>query len=196
MVLDVRPITGAALALLMLFCAAPRVHAADSDKSRLTVGRYLYLQSARAPQVSPDGTQIVYTRLMVDKQADNFQSAVWIMGADGQHHRFLAKGSDPVWSPDSKSIAYLAEGQPKGTQVFVLHLAVPGPASQLTWGAEAPSNLRWSPDGRQIGFTMEVPSPEKWAVDLPAAPAGAKGGSGRVFTERLTYRRDTFGYTA
>ena len=200
MVLDVRPIVGkalagAALALLMLFCAAPRVHAADADKSRFTVGRYLDLQSARSPQVSPDGTQIVYTRSMVDKQADNFQTAVWIVGADGQHHRFLAKGSDPVWSPDSKSIAYLAEGQPKGTQIFVLHLAEPGPATQLTWGAEAPSNLRWSPDGRQIGFTMEVPDPEKWSVDLPAAPEGSKWASAPLYTERLHYRRDTFGYT-
>ena len=109
MVLDVRPIVdkalaGAALALLMLSCAAPRVHAAASDKSRFTVGRYLDLQSARSPQVSPDGTQIVYTRSTVDKQADNFQTAVWIVGADGQHHRFLAKGSDRDLIGESRNL--------------------------------------------------------------------------------------------
>src|ERR1700679_3974355 len=104
MVLDVRPITGtalagAALALLMLFSAAPRVHAADSDKSRFTAGRYLDVEAARSPQVTPDATQIVYLRSMVDKQADNFQTSVWIVPPDGQHLRSLAKGTALVWSP-------------------------------------------------------------------------------------------------
>src|SRR2546427_5040298 len=43
----------------------------------------------------------------------------WIMSVDGSHHRFLVKGSDARWSPDGQRILYLADGEPKGTQIFV-----------------------------------------------------------------------------
>ncbi|HEX3913411.1 MAG TPA: S9 family peptidase [Steroidobacteraceae bacterium] len=184
------------LGAVALLCAAAPVSAADASHSgRFTVGDYLDLQSAADPQMSPDGTQVVYTRTMVDKMADTKQTAVWIVGADGQHHRFIAKGSGAVWSPDGKSIAFLAEGQPKGPQIFVLHLTVPGPATQITWSSEPPANLHWSPDGRQIGYTMMVLNPEKWPVDLPAAPEGAHWASAPRFTERMHYRQDGVGFT-
>ena len=61
---------------------------------------------------------------------------VYIVGCGrAKHHRAVAKGSGAVWSPDGKSIAYLAEGQPQGVQIFVLHLTVPGPATQILPGA-------------------------------------------------------------
>ena len=189
-------ISGLRSGALTLLCIAIPVSAADASASgRFTVGDYLDLQSARDPQISPDGTQVVYTRTMVDKMADTMQSAVWIVDTDGQHHRFIAKGSGAVWSPDGKSIAYLAEGQPKGVQIFVMHLTVPGPATQITWGAEAPANLHWSPDGHRIGYTMMVLNPEKWTVELPGAPEGAHWASAPRFTERLHYRQDGVGFT-
>jgi dipeptidyl aminopeptidase/acylaminoacyl peptidase len=166
--------------LIAFLCLALRVNAADTSATgRFTAGRYLDLQSASAPQISPDGSQILYTRRMIDKQADKYQSAIWIVNADGSHHRFLAKGSGEVWSADGKSFAFLAEGEPKGMQIFSLQLGVSGPPSQLTWFTEEPGNLRWSPDGKWIGFTMKVPDAEKWAVDLPAALAYVSG-PGRV----------------
>jgi dipeptidyl aminopeptidase/acylaminoacyl peptidase len=171
-------------------------HAADAPKStRFTVGRYLDLQAAKATEISPDGTQILYTRTMVDKQQDKLETSVWIVGADGKNNRFLAAGSGAIWSPDGKSIAYIGEGKPNGMQIFALHLAAPGPASQLTTLAEPPANLRWSPDGQRIGFTKVVPSPEKWPVDLPAAPEGSKWAATPRYTERMHFRRDGVGLT-
>jgi dipeptidyl aminopeptidase/acylaminoacyl peptidase len=178
-----------------LLCAGAVSAAYASSTGRFTVDNYLDLQSASAPQMSPDGTQVVYTRTMVDRMSDTMQSAVWIVGSDGQHHRFLAKGSGAVWSPDGKSIAYLAEGQPKGMQIFVMHLTVPGPATQITWSTEAPADLHWSPDGKRIGFTMTVLNPEKWQLKMPSAPEGAHWASDPRFTERLHYRQDGVGFT-
>jgi dipeptidyl aminopeptidase/acylaminoacyl peptidase len=186
------PILGA----MALLCSVTSIFAADIEPTgRFTVDHYLDLQSASEPQISPDGTQVVYTRTTVDKMSDTMQTAVWIVGTDGQHHRFIAKGSGAVWSPDGKSIVYLAEGQPKGEQIFVLQLTVPGPATQVSWGSEAPANLRWSPDGRHVGYTMMILNPEKWPIDLPGAPEGAKWASAPRFTERLHYRRDGVGFT-
>ena len=119
------------LVLIAFLAVLPQVNAADSSATgRFTVGRYLDLQSASAPEISPDGSQIVYTRRMIDKQADKYQSALWIVNADGSHHRFLAKGSGAIWSADGKSIAFLAPGEPKGAQIFALQLGVQGPPTQ------------------------------------------------------------------
>jgi dipeptidyl aminopeptidase/acylaminoacyl peptidase len=186
----------AAWCLLALAGSVGAIQAAPPDTARrFTVDRYLELQTAGDPQVSPDGSQVVYTRTMIDKMADKPQAAVWLVSADGQHHRFLAKGSGGVWAPGGSRIAYLGEGQNGIPQIFVQELNSPGSATQITWGAEAPANLHWSPDGRSIGFSMVVPSPEKWAIDLPAAPEGAKWASTPRYTERLHYRRDHVGLT-
>jgi dipeptidyl aminopeptidase/acylaminoacyl peptidase len=186
----------AASSVLACILSFGSVHAAPAEPSRkFTVDHYLDLQSASEPQVSPDGTQVVYTRTMVDKMTDRPQSAVWIVGSDAQHHRFIANGSGAVWAPGGSRIAYLAEAANGVSQIFVQELNSAGTATQVTWGAQAPANLHWSPDGRSIGFSMVVPSPEKWAIDLPAAPEGAKWANNPRFTERLHYRRDHVGIT-
>ena len=183
------------IVLLGLLGLALRVDGADSGTpGRFTVGQYLDLQSASAPQISPDGSQILYTRTIVNKLEDKFQGAIWIVNADGSHHRFFAKGSGAAWSPDGKSIAFLAEGEPKGMQIFSMELGVVGPSTQLTRLTEEPANLRWSPDGKAIGFTMRVPAPEKWSVDLPAAPEGAKWANTPRYTERFHTFRDGAGF--
>ena len=124
------------IVLIAFLGMALRVGAADSSAvGRFTAGRYLDLQSASAPQISPDGSQILYTRTMIDKQADKYHRTIWIVSADGSHHRFLANGSGAIWSADGKSIAFLAPGEPKGDQIFALQLGVQGPPSQLTWGS-------------------------------------------------------------
>jgi dipeptidyl aminopeptidase/acylaminoacyl peptidase len=184
-----------AVALTLYGWGLPAGAAEPTGSKLFTVGQYLELQSAASPKVSPDGTQVVYTRSLVDVQNDKPEQAIWIVGIDGRNHRFVAKGSGAVWSPDSKSIAYLGEGEPKGRQIFVLHLSVPGPATQITRGQQDPANLHWSPDGRQIGFTMVVPSVEKWSVDLPATPEGAKWAAAPKYTERFHFRRDGVGLT-
>src|SRR5258708_10185599 len=121
------------IVLVAFLGLALRVNAADSpDTGQFTVGRYLDLQSASAPQISPDGSQILYSRRMIDKLADKYQSAIWIVNADGSHHRYLAKGSGQVWSADGKSFAFLAEAEPKRMQIFAMQLGVSGPPSQLT----------------------------------------------------------------
>ena len=80
-------------------------HHADS---LLTVDKYLDLEQVAEPKLSPDGAQIVYTRRWVNKQLDRWDSALWIIGADGSRNRFLTKGTNAVWSPDGTRIAYLA----------------------------------------------------------------------------------------
>src|SRR5690348_17844915 len=82
----------------------------------LTTEHYLDWERVSDAQISPDGSRIVYTRQYVDKLADKWESALWIVNADGSQNRFLARGSDASWSPDGKRLLYIAEGEPKGAQ--------------------------------------------------------------------------------
>src|SRR2546426_11999920 len=88
-----------------------------SADTLLTVAHYLDLEQVVDPQISPDGRTIVYSREWVDRVNDRWESAIWIMQADGSRNRFLTKGGSPVWSPDGSRIAYVAATEePKGPQ--------------------------------------------------------------------------------
>jgi Tol biopolymer transport system component len=160
----------------------------------LTVNHYLDWEQVADPQVSPDGSQIVYTRRWVNKIEDRWDSGLWIMSADGTRNRFLLKGSNARWSPDGTRIAYFADGEPKGTQVFVRWMDAEGATSQVTRVSENPTNLSWAPDGRSLAFTMLVKSETPWKISMPAAPEGAKWTPAPRIVDRLHYRRDRTGY--
>src|SRR5689334_18532634 len=126
--------------------AAPALAQETASDTLLTVDHYLDWEQVVDPQISPDGGQVVYTRRWVNKLEDKWESALWIMNVDGARQRFLIKGSDARWSPDGTRILYLADGEPKGTQIFVRWMDAEGASSQVTRVTETPSNARWAPD--------------------------------------------------
>src|SRR5690349_23709249 len=146
-----------AVVLVSLVSAAAVSAQEIASDTLLTVNHYLDWEQATDPQISPDGVQIVYTRRWVNKLEDKWESALWIMNADGSHNRFLLKGSDARWSPDGTRILYLADGEPKGTQLFVRWMDAEGASSQVTRVLEKPANSKWAPDGKSISFVILVP---------------------------------------
>ncbi|MCI0404045.1 MAG: S9 family peptidase [Acidobacteria bacterium] len=173
------------------------VTAAAEESKKLNLETYLELEQVADPQISPDGKQIIYTRRWVDKVNDKWKSGLWIMNADGSKNRFLVEGSSARWSLDGTRITYLADGEPKGTQVFVRWMDAEGATTQITRVDKTPSNLTWSPDGSWVGFSMLVPKKERWPIKVPGKPEGADGakwtGEPRV-VERFNYRFDRVGF--
>jgi dipeptidyl aminopeptidase/acylaminoacyl peptidase len=175
--------------------AGVAVRAQEKPSSTLlTTEHYLDWERVSDAQISPDGSRVVYTRQSVNKQDDKWESALWILNADGSQHRFLVKGSAARWSPDGKRLLYLAEGEPKGTQMFVRWVDADGPATQITHVAEAPRNARWSPDGKSIAFSAFVPDHEKWTISMPQEPKGAKWTPAPRVVSTLHYRQDQIGF--
>ncbi|HEX2780849.1 MAG TPA: S9 family peptidase [Gemmatimonadaceae bacterium] len=185
------------LILAATLLLAPSVLPAQDQKqdSILSVAKYLDFETVADPRISPDGSQIVYTRRWVNAQEDRWDSALWIMNADGSRNRFLVKGANAAWSADGKRIAYLAEGEPKGTQIFVRWIDGNGESTQITRLTQTPADIRWSPDGSTIAFTMLVPATPSsaWKIDLPT-PKGAKWTDAPRIVERLHYRQDRRGF--
>ena len=189
----------AAAALVAIAAAAPALSAQRSDK--LTLADYLEWESVGNPQLSPDGTRIIYTRTWTDKLNDKRESSVYIMGADGTKPRKLMDGSAPIWSPDGGRIAYTTQGEPNNsTQIFVRYMDAEGAVTQVSRLTSAPGNIRWSPDGKSLAFTMQVPN------NAPAAraegqlgqfkPRGATWTAAPRVVEKLDYRQDGQGFTA
>lgn len=181
----------AVIACLGAGSAATQETASDT---LLTVQHYLNFEGVADPRLSPDGSQIVYTRRWVNRQEDKWDTALWIMDADGARNRFLVEGSDARWSPDGTRIAYLIEVAPKKKQLAVLHLRAGGSTTQITRVEQPPQDLRWSPDGKSIGFVMLVPKANPWKIDMPEAPKDGKWTPAPRIVQSLHYRQDRKGF--
>ncbi len=180
---------------LVVLASALAISSAEAAKKVLTLDRYLDFERVSDPQISPDGTQVVYRREWVDKQKDKWESALWIVSSDGSKNRYLAKGSSPRWSPDGSRIAFLNEGDSKGPQIFVRYMDAEGATTQVTRVEKPPRAITWSPDGASIAFVAVVPEKDSWKIDLPAAPEEAKWTEAPRIVERLDYRQDQIGFT-
>jgi len=184
-----------AIALTIAVAGGLALHAQETrSMTLLTTEHYLDWERVRDAQISPDGSRIVYTREHVNKVDDKWDAETWILNADGSQHRFFVKGSSARWSPDGKRLLYLAEGEPKGQQIFVRWVDVDGPATQVTHVVEAPRNVAWSPDGKSIAFSMFEADQEKWAISMPAEPKGAKWTPAPRVVGTLHYRQDRVGF--
>ena len=182
-------------ALVLAAVAAIPVRAQNHAQSKLSIEQYLDWSDVQTPQLSPDGTQIIYTRRWIDKMNDKWETSLWMMNADGSHQRALAQGSDVRWSPDGKRIAYVAKGEATGSQIWVRWMDAEGAASQISRLTETPAALEWAPDGKSIAFTMNVPVKQEWRIAMPAAPKGAKWIEPPKIVMRLDFRSDRIGYT-
>jgi dipeptidyl aminopeptidase/acylaminoacyl peptidase len=181
--------------LAITLLAGPSLPAQQRPADTLfSVEKYLDYEQVADAQIAPDGSQIVYTRRHVNKMEDRWESALWIMHADGSRNRFLTKGSNPRWSPDGTRIAFLHDGEPSGTQLFVRYMDAEGATSQITRVTEPVGDIRWSPDGKQIAFSMFVPKPNTWRIDMPAAPQGARWAPAPKHITDLHYRQDRRGF--
>ncbi|HET6278526.1 MAG TPA: S9 family peptidase, partial [Candidatus Polarisedimenticolia bacterium] len=154
------------------------------------------LESAHDPQISPDGTRIVYVRRFADVMTDRRYGNLWMVAFDGANHRPLTTGNfsdhSPRWSPDGSRMIYISD-RDGSAQIHMLWLDS-GQTAKLTRLADGPRGISWSPNGRWIAFTSRVPAEPRAVATLPAPPEGAEWADPVVIIDRLMYRADHFGY--
>jgi dipeptidyl aminopeptidase/acylaminoacyl peptidase len=193
--LVVAPVVAAAAAAAAALVTQAVVRAQESRSATLlTTEHYLDWERVSDAQIAPDGSRVIYTRQHVNTLEDKWESELWIVNADGSQNRFFAKGSAARWSPDGKRIVYLAEGEPKGTQLFVRWVDAAGPPTPITHVTELPRNARWSPDSKSVAFSMFVPQKSKLKIDMPEEPKGAKWTPEPRLVQTLHYRQDQIGF--
>src|SRR5262249_41404465 len=102
------------LALAVAACLPAVSHGADKRTITETdLFRFVWVAD---PQISPDGSRTVFTRVWVNQKADGYEPALGIVPAGGGAARQLPSGprdANPRWSPDGA--AWRSCARPKRT---------------------------------------------------------------------------------
>ena len=154
------------------------------------------LEYANNPQVSPDGTRIVYERRSNDIMTDATRSNLWVIDASGDNHRPLVSGtesaSSPRWSADGDRIAYI-QATDTGTGIYVRWMDS-GNTALVANLRQSPSSLTWSPDGRWLAFVMSVPGESEPIAKPRVKPEGAEWSEPVKVIDKAQYRWDGRGF--
>ncbi len=109
------------------------------------------------PQLSPNGTQIVFVMYRADWRANRPIGHVYRINSDGTNQMQLTFGergaSSPRWSPDGLSIAFLARRDNDASNQIYLLDTRGGEARRVTTHPTPPGSITWAPDGQSLYFT-------------------------------------------
>ncbi len=165
------------------------------------------------PQISPDGSQIVFVDRHVG-DGNDYASNLWIVATVGTGSsayrngsprgasrgrvarpaspRALTQGgkdSDPRWSPDGRRVAFIRSHSPQQSNLHVIE-ADGGEARRLTTFSEGSIGaFLWSPDGKSLAVSFRPARPE-WTDAARKQREAAGLGDPPYIVESLWYRLD------
>ncbi|MFQ3634156.1 TolB family protein, partial [Roseiflexus sp.] len=123
------------------------------------------------PQVSPDGREVAFVRVTIDRPANANRRAIWIAPTGGGLPRRFTSGirdTSPRWSPDGRWLAFVSARGDDVPQLYVLRRDG-GEARRLTSLPQGVSDPAWSPDGRRIAFLSRLNAAEREREDSGAS---------------------------
>ena len=137
--------------------------AVAADKRPITETDLLKFQWIGDTQVSPDGSQVVFVRVVVNEDKDRYETSLFVVPTNGSAEpRPFTSGpfdASPRWSPDGKTLAFVRavekDGKPEPPQIYLMATSG-GEARALTSVAKGAGSPRWSPDGKTIAFTTST----------------------------------------
>lgn len=180
----------------LLICA---VWAFQSAEAAGTRGRFTFeditaVRDVGDPQISPEGDWIAYTVATADHAKDEFVTHIWMTSWDGKQSVQLTNSErgehTPRWSPDGKSLAFLASrgaDDEAPEQVWLLNRAG-GEAQVLTDYKADVLDFDWSPDSRRLALIVmdEDPDRELKADDKKTPPP--------IVIDRFYFKEDVSEY--
>jgi dipeptidyl aminopeptidase/acylaminoacyl peptidase len=146
------------VALALGILAASPAALARAAGRPLTINDLMAMRRVSDPQVSPDGTRVVYTVAVANVTANRVEQSVWMASIQNGVARALTTSGQAFgarWAPDGRQIAFVSvEGE--RAQLNLLEIDGGRDARMLASPAGGVDSLVWSPDGQLIAFTSEV----------------------------------------
>ena len=138
------------------------------------------------PQLSPDGSKVLYGVSYIDIASDRSCRNLYVCSPDGSARRQITRSGKSIsnarWSPDGKAIYYL-----QGGQIYKAGLkggSSLGKAGKLSDVPEGIAGFELSPDGSKVLYISSVKSSVRQPSDTDPALDKAKA----YITEDLMYR--------
>ncbi|MGQ9550247.1 MAG: S9 family peptidase [Roseiflexus sp.] len=138
-----------------------------NNASPVTIEDLYRLGWLEDPQVRPDGREVAFVRVTIDRPANANRRAIWIAPTDGGLPRCFTSGrndTSPRWSPDGCRLAFIGVRGDQKPQLYVIRRDG-GEARCLTSLPQGVSNPAWSPDGRRIAFLSRLNAAERARED-------------------------------
>ncbi|MGH2534411.1 MAG: hypothetical protein ACRDJW_19250, partial [Thermomicrobiales bacterium] len=151
------------------------------------------LAAATDPQVSRDGTRVLYTRGQAKRDKKRAESQLWIANLDGGKHYPLTtagtKNHGGRWSRCGGAIAFVSDRDDRNG-IYLLHMEGGDPLP-LTTHLHPIADLAWSPDGKQLVYStlFDPENPNE-------ADPGEEDAPRIRVTNRIDYKQDGLGYLA
>jgi dipeptidyl aminopeptidase/acylaminoacyl peptidase len=149
-----------AFALALLAAVAPMRARAQS---KFTIDQLARIVGVSSPDVSPDGKTVVFVVSKPNYTNDKNESDIYAVDVAGGAPRALTArhfAGDPHWSPDGKTIAFLAPDSAMHGQIWLLPVGG-GEARQLTASPTGVNQYAWRPDGGAIAFAADDEAPKR-----------------------------------
>lgn len=164
-------------------------------QDKLTMMDIYELEFVSDPQISPDGSKILYVRNFKDVMTDKNLSNIWIVNFDGSNNQPVTTGNqndnNPRWVASNRII--YKSNKDESSQIY--HYWLDSRAEQkITNFKNSASSLAISPNGKDLAFTMFVDKAKPNFIKMPAKPEGAKWSDPPKFIDDMKYRGDGQGY--
>ena len=167
-----------------------------TTRRRLQAEDLLAIKLAGDCQISPDGSRVAYVLQEIDKQKNEYTSAIWLVRDGAAPVRFTSgpKDTQPRWSPDGRHLVFVSN-RSGSNQLWLLSLEG-GEARQLTRIKGGVQNPVWSPDGHTVAFTANL-------TEAGLQPEGEDGDEQDLYRKytkdvrvitRLHYKMDGVGF--
>ncbi|MBJ8009008.1 prolyl oligopeptidase family serine peptidase [Bacillus cereus] len=127
-------------------------------KTYLSIEEIISLPTLSGTNISDDGQKVAFVKKTANWKDNTYRNHVWIYEKDKVQSYPLTNGNIdstcPLWSPNSRNIAYLSPVGNGKNQIFVKSIDGYG-VVQITDEKEGVSNFKWEPTGKGFYYVAQ-----------------------------------------